>query len=70
VEPSHRFGTRGWTSRQGHATFESYESAAAKFAQESESLIWYVNPESRVPIWLQKLGLWLLHRVMRRPLPR
>ncbi len=53
-----------WTTRDGH----SFEEHFAMQAQKSLSLYWYVNPESRWPVKLQLIGLWVKRYVFRKQL--
>lgn len=67
MEPRVRSGAlRGWTNRNGEDV-SGFQSEVEAAAEASTSLIWWVNPESRWPVWIQLVFLWL-KRLTRRPL--
>ena len=58
---------KGWSTRGGEPV-EGFVAEAEKTADKSTALIWFVNPESRWPVRLQLVGLWILRYLLRRDL--
>lgn len=56
---------QGWTDRKTGES-STFLAAATRAADQSQSLIWYVNPASRWPVWAQLLWLNLKVHVLRR----
>lgn len=56
---------QGWSRRDG-TRVPSFESAVSE--GEATALIYYVDPESWVPIALQKVVLWFRRHVLRQDL--
>lgn len=58
--------TGRWATKDGRdvASFEQHISK--ELAKHADRLIWYTNPESKVPLWTQLILLWFRMRLLRQ----